>query len=220
MSAPLEGSKGEPASQPERRQGARQRLTMLVAKLRCHGGEYPCIVQDVSESGAKLRLFHGHPPDTHMYLELSNGELYAVERRWIEGDFAGFLFSSAIDIEEFLHEPSAKPKRPIRLRIAHPVKFAAAGEQSHAYMVDLSAQGACIEAGRRLARRSLLHLEIPGMSSRIAHVCWRQKFRHGLVFQEALSLKELARLAAELQPFDAEPASADFEGLSARAICA
>jgi hypothetical protein len=192
----------------ERRQGARQRLTMRVAKLRCLSGEYLCLMHDVSETGARLRMFHAHPPDSHMFLELADGALHAIERRWIDGDFAGCLFSSPVDIAEFLGEHGPQPRRPLRLRIAHPVRYAAGGEPGHAFMVDLSAQGACIEAGRRLAVGALLRLEIPRIAPRFAHVAWRRTYRHGLAFQQALPLADLARLALELQPFAGEAVEA------------
>lgn len=202
MLAPVKAS-GKHARREERRAGARQRLTLRIAKLRCLSGEYPCIVHDVSEAGVKLRLFHAHPPDTHMFLELSNGELYAIERRWLDGEFGGYRFSSAIDVDGFLHEPAAGPRRPIRLRLEHPVSFVAGGEPGDAYLINLSSQGACIEAGRRIPLGAPLRLAIPGAAPRFAHVCWRDEFRHGLVFQQALSLAELALLAAQLRPFDA-----------------
>jgi len=219
MLAPV-GTTGEDAEAgSDRRQGTRHRLTMRVAKLRCRNGEYACIVHDVSETGAKLRLFHAHPPEDHMYLELASGELYAMERRWIDGDFAGYRFSSSIDTGVFVRESGALPRRPIRLRIAHPVRFVAAGEMGHAYTVNLSAHGACIEAGRQIPLGSALRLEIADSAPRTASVCWREEFRHGLAFQQALRLDELARLALVLQPFDAEPAIVE-AAAKARALSA
>lgn len=218
MLAPLSTSEEEDGiTRAERRHGARHRLTMRVAKLGCRNGEYACIVHDVSPTGARLRLFHDHPPDSHMYLELADGQLYAAERRWIDGDFAGCRFSSRIDIDDFLGDGSALPRRPVRLRIARPARFVTGGELGHAYTVNLSAQGACIEAGRQIPLGSLLRLEIDGAAPQVASVCWRQDFRHGLAFQEALPLDEFARLALALQPFDAAPATADATG-PARAI--
>lgn len=216
MLAPVENSNG--GSSAERRAGERQRLTLRVAKLRCASGEYPCIVCDVSGAGVRLRLLHDHPPDTHLFLELAGGDLFAIERRWIEGEFAGFRFSSKVDVEEFLHERGPKPRRPLRLRLHAPVQFVAAGERGHAQLVDLSSQGACIEGGRQIAAGALLRLEIPGAASRLAAVCWRREFRHGLAFQQPLSLAELASLAVRLQPFDAEAAKAIGEPDLARAI--
>lgn len=201
MLAPVE-AKLAGANGTERREGAaRQRLMLKVAKLRCSSGEYPCVILDVSESGTRLRLFNGHPADSHMFLELSNGEFYAIERRWVRGDEAGYRFSCKIDVVEFIGDGSPLSRRPIRLRIQHHVSVFTGTEPGHAMLANISARGACIEAGRQLAVGSLVRIEVAGWPPRHAHVCWRKDYRHGLSFQQELSLQDLARLAAELQPF-------------------
>ncbi len=207
MLAPVEAKSVKPRAGSEQREGVRQRLMMRVAKLRCRSGEYACILQDVSERGARLRMFHEHPPETHMFLELGDDALYAVERRWSEGDQAGFLFSSEIETDEFIKEISPRKRRPVRLRVQHAVAIVANSERSSAVLLNLSAQGACIEAGRQLAVGTLLRLEIDGAPGRFAHVCWRNEYRHGLAFQDAMALGQFAELALALQPFEAGPAS-------------
>lgn len=186
----------------ERRDGTRQRLLMRVAKLRCGSGEYPCVMHDVSETGTRLRMFGGYPADTHMYLELANGELFALERRWIDGEFAGFRFSAPIDVEELISERSDGVRRPVRLRISAPVDMIADGVRRSASLVDLSRQGACIEAGLQLAVGSAIKLDLPGHAERFGYVCWRKHYRHGVAFQESFELVELAALASVLQPFE------------------
>lgn len=208
MLAVVDTNAGTKAPLAERRNGVRQRLLLRAAKLRCSSGEYPCVIHDVSETGAKLRLFHAHPPDSHIFLELANQALYAIERRWIAGAFAGYRFSSRIDTDEFVYEKDTKGRRPVRLRMAHPVSISVAGETSQAMLADLSQQGACIEAGRQVAIGALLRIEIPSSVPRFAHVCWRKDYRHGLAFQEALTLENFACLAFELQPFGTEPGTA------------
>lgn len=207
MLASVDTSREGETSQADRRAGARQRLTMRVAKLRCLSGEYPCIMHDVSATGTRLRLLHAHPPEQFMFVELANGELYAIERRWIAGDFAGYRFSSRVDVGDFLSKPNSRQRRPLRLRVEHPVKFSFGGERGDAFLANLSSQGACIEAGRQVPLGSPVRIEIPGFAPHLASVCWRQEYRHGLAFQEALTLQQLAALALELQPFD--PAAAE-----------
>lgn len=186
----------------ERRAGAsRQRLLMRVVKLICKSGEYPCVMLDASETGTKLRLFHAPPPDTFMMIELANGAIYPVERRWTNVGTAGFRFTNRVDVADFINEASAHPRRPMRLRTRHEVRFIAAGERGQAMMINLSARGACIEAGRQLPLGSMVKVEIAGRAERIAHVCWRKDYRHGLAFQEDMALVDLARLAMDLQPF-------------------
>jgi hypothetical protein len=208
MLASVETNAGANAPRGERRTGARQRMMLRTAKLRCGNGEYPCVIHDVSETGAKLRLFHAHPPDSHKFLELANGDLYALERRWTDGAFAGYRFSCRVEIDEFIHEKSHWRRRPVRLRITHPVLIAAAGEPGPAALVNLSQQGACIEATSQLPLRAPVRVAIPGSEPRLAHVCWRRNRRHGLVFQKALTLDHLAHLALQLQPYGAETAEA------------
>ncbi|KPL66878.1 hypothetical protein SZ64_01440 [Erythrobacter sp. SG61-1L] len=201
MLAPIETNAAKSRSLSERRSGKRHRLLMRVAKLRCLSGEYACIVQDVSQSGTRLRLFHAHPPETHMFLELANGELYAMERRWIDGEFSGFLFSAQVEVEEFTRESGLGARRPIRLSLQHEVSFIADGQPGQALMLNFSAQGACIEAGRQIPVGQLLKIGMPGMEHRYAHICWRREYRHGIAFQEALPLPDFARLAHSLQPY-------------------
>lgn len=193
---------GNGAPGAERRQDTRKRLMLRVAKLRCLGGEYPCVIHDVSETGVKLRLFHAHPADSHMFLELANGALYAIERRWMDDVFAGYRFSSRIEIDAFIAESCPEGGVPIHLRISHPLQIIAAGETSAAVLVDVSREGACFETPREIARRAPLHIEFRGNEPRLAYVSWRKNGRHGVVFQEALTLEGLAQLALQLQPQD------------------
>ena len=186
----------------DRRAGAsRQRLLMRVAKLICKSGEYPCVMLDVSETGTKLRLFQARPPEPFMMIELSNGAIYPVERRWTKDGTAGFRFTNPVDVADFINDASPHQRRPVRLRTRHAVEFIAGGERGHAMMINLSARGACIEAGRQLPVGSMVKVEIDGRSERYAHVCWRKDYRHGLAFQEDMALADLARLALDLQPF-------------------
>lgn len=188
----------------ERRDGERQRLLMRVAKLRGGSGEYPCVMHDVSETGTRLRLFGGHPADTHMYLEMANGELFALERRWIDGDYAGFRFSAPIDVEELILEPTDGARRAVRLRIGAEAHFIVDGVRRAANLVDLSRQGACLDPGEPFPVGSALKLELPGHAPRFGYVCWRRHNRHGVAFQEAFTLEQLAGLALALQPFGGE----------------
>lgn len=220
MLASVEANAGAETPRGERRTGARQRMMLRTAKLRCGSGEYPCVIHDVSETGTKLRLFHAHPPDSHKFLELANGDLHALERRWTDGAYAGYSFSCQVETDEFIEERSQWRRRPVRLRITHPVLIAAAGEPAHASLANLSQQGACIEVDRQLPIRAPVRVAIPGTEPRLAHVCWRRNYRHGVVFQEALTLDDLAHVALELQPYGEEAALAASSHDPASAISA
>lgn len=178
----------------------RSSLMCRTAKILCESGEYVCIVRDLSATGARLRLFHQPPPDTHLFLELANGDRYAMERVWVQGDHAGFRFSCTIDVGHFLAEPSVHPRRPIRLKLQRPVDVTVDGVVSPAMLLDLSQQGARIETGRKFALEQKLWLAVEGLPARFGCVRWRHGYTHGLVLQQSLGLDQLARLAFALQP--------------------
>lgn len=193
----------------ERRQSVRHSLlTLRAAKLRCLSGEYICIIHDVSETGTKLRLFHEHPPETFMFLELPDGELYPVERRWTRDEFAGFRFASAIDVDDILNPRGPKAHNPVTLTVERPAAVTIEGETRPAVLVDLSSQGACISVEDHLPVRARIQLELPGVLSRLAYVSWRRDHLHEIAFQEPFALKDLAQLALDLQPYKSEPSIA------------
>lgn len=207
-------------SGPDYRQDARKRLMLRVAKLRCQDGEYLCVIHDVSESGTRLRLFHAHPPEGHMFLELASGALYAIERRWIDGDFAGYRFSARVDTDTFVSESCPADGRAIRLAISHPVWVTATGATGPAMLVDVSQEGACVSIAREAARRAPLHLEFPECAPRLSYVRWRKGMNHGVVFQESLTVEGLARLALQLQPYSGEAAASESAAEMPRALSA
>lgn len=188
----------------ELRDAPRFSLIMRTAKLLCESGEYVCIVRDISATGTKLRLFHEVPPDEHLYLELANGRRYAMERVWQDGDHAGYRFSCVIEINEFVEETSLYPRRPVRLRLQRPCLVTAGGRDWQSILVNISQQGACIEASGELPLRQLVRVDVPGLALRFGHICWRRKHGHGVVFQNAFRLDELARHALALQPYAGE----------------
>ena len=187
----------------ELRAAARSSLMCRTAKILCESGEYVCVVRDVSETGTRLRLFHVPPPDRHLFLELANGDRYAMERVWMRDGDVGFRFSCAIDVERFIAEPSPYPRRPIRLKLQRPADILADGVTVPAVLLDLSQQGARIEAGRKFALEQKLWLAVDGQPERFGCVRWRTGYTHGLVLQQSFRLDELAYYALALQPFGA-----------------
>lgn len=182
------------------RDAPRFSLIIRSAKLVCESGEYLCVVRDISATGCRLRLFHEPPPHKHLFLELSNGERYAVERMWAANSHAGFRIAQPIDVNEFVVEPSPFPKRPLRLRLELPARVVAGAMISPATLRDLSQRGGRIEAVCHLAMDQQVRLEVEGLRAVYAKVRWRSQTSYGLVFDNTFRLDELAQLAFRLQP--------------------
>lgn len=177
-------------------------LLIRTAKLVCDSGEYLCVVRDISASGVRLRLFHGLPSSGPIALQLANGYTYPLECVWQREDHAGFRFTQAIDVHQFMEEPSKWPRRPIRLELDVPALTIADDLVATTVVRNISRYGAKIDSERFLALQQKLVLDIAGAARINASVCWRSGQQYGLVFRQTFTFEELARLAAVLQPFD------------------
>lgn len=188
----------------EQRQARRSSLMLRTAKAVCQSGEYVCIVRDVSAGGTRLRFFHDVPAETRIFLMLANGLTYPVERVWAQGDSAGYRFASPIDLSAFIAEPGRYPHRGVRLRLERPALVTTGGIDSRAMLADISTRGARVVGGSRYPAGSLVRLEVDGLPLRFGNVCWRRNHDHGIIFQEAIPLDQLARLLFKLQPYRPE----------------
>lgn len=180
-----------------------QRFALLIrtAKLVCDTGEYLCVVRDISASGVRLRLFHELPTVERLSLQLANGHTYPLEQVWHREDHAGFRFVGAVNVHEFMEEPSKWPRRPIRLHFKIPATVIADDIGNAAVVHNISRYGARIESERHLALQQKVILDIAGAARINASICWRSGKLFGLVFRQTFTFEELAKLAAMLQPF-------------------
>ena len=205
--APDPASQGEPAPVLDMRSARRASLMIRSAKLICQSGEYPCIVRDVSSGGVRLRLFHAMPSETYVLLELANGDTYAMSRVWNRELEAGFRFLNPIDVDAFIEESHQFQRRPIRLRLRRNGTAWVEGKPVEIALRNISQGGAGIDAATEFAKHLPVRLSVPCMPDCYARVAWRRGLAHGLVFERCLRLDELARVALDLQPLLAEPAS-------------
>jgi hypothetical protein len=200
---------GQEISVEDLRAAPRFALLIRSAKLVCDGGEYLCIVRDVSASGVRLRLFHPLPAQQQMTLELATGECFAIDRVWEREDHAGFRFVDAIDVHRFINEPGPHRKRALRLRIRFPAVVTLNGAPIDVTIHNLSREGARIESDQLFARGQQLKLQARGMPPMMGVVRWRKEPAYGLVFQQLFTFEELARLATTLQPITPVPGQTD-----------
>lgn len=183
----------------EKRVQPRFALLLRSAKLVGPRGEFLCIVRDVSESGAKLRLFHPVVDNDNLSLEIATGERFTVEKVWEREGEAGVRFVDTIDVMRFVSEGGPFPKRPVRMRMNHAATLHYAGNSTAATICDLSRQGAKIESSERLAIGQTLRIEGDRLPEFEATVCWRRHPAYGLVFRQLMSMEELALRVYEVQ---------------------
>lgn len=181
-------------------------LLLRSAKLVSSNGEFLCIVRDVSESGAKLRVFHPVVDGDDLSLEIATGERFPVEKVWEKEGEAGFRFIDTINVMRFVSEAGPFPKRPVRIRMNHPATLAFGNNSLGVTICDLSRQGAKIETEDRLAIGQAVRLEGDQLPEIDATICWRRHPGYGLVFRQLMSMEELALRAYHMQTRESGPA--------------
>lgn len=193
------------ANPADQRRDPRQTLMLRTAKVVCQSGEYVCLVRDISAGGVGLRFFHDVPEEKRIFLELANGALYPIERCWADSAEGGYRFAAPVNLEQFLAEASLFPHRPVRLRLKVPVLLTVDGHDCRAMLADVSRSGAKVIADRQLPEQAFVRFDAVGLPLRFGHVRWRKDHDHGIVFQDALGLAELARCLHALQPCAVAP---------------
>ena len=140
------------------------------------------------------------PADARFELKLANGESYVAEKVWERDGEAGFQFTTPIDLQKFLTEDTAFPKRQIRLRTKLDGVLRCDGIVTPIIVHDLSQQGAQIECPMHLAMNQSVKLETDGLPMLMATVRWRGHPNYGVAFQTVFRMDELAKLSWALRP--------------------
>lgn len=196
--------------EPAREQRTAPRFTLLIrtAKLLSSSGEYLCVIRDVSSEGIKVRTFHQLPDGENFTIELANGDRQPINKVWEDGWVYGFHFAEPVPLERLLAEaPDGLRKRPVRLRLALPLRLHAGGRALDATFIDISQHGACIECGEHLAINQRVRLTSDCLPELVGCVRWRRRPFYGLIFAQTFRFDELARLTAPHQSADALRAS-------------
>ncbi len=196
----IASSQANGIADPVEQRGAR-RYTSLIrsAKLVCGQGEFVCVIKDVSASGISLRTFHALPTDPTLALELQNGEIYEIEKVRSSGNEGSYKFKEPVEVERLIHENWNFPKRQLRLNIFIPVVASTLTKSAEGMTVNLSQQGARLECDEVFAIDQPVRIKSSAFPETRATVRWRQDSNYGLVFDNTLSLREFAILAAEVQ---------------------
>lgn len=196
---------------PELEERGEHRLALLLraAKLILDGREYLCVLRDASSGGVKLRLFHDLPRAERHGLELANGQCFALKPVWQRDGHIGCQFTTGpIDLRSLIDEASDFRRRQIRVRLDHAIRIEGGDGDQPASLIDISQHGARVETAPHLAIGREVHFsgdELPQLQARVR---WRRRDSHGLVFQRAFRLDELAMLVARLHRFGCAAGSA------------
>ena len=183
----------------EKRGAPRYTSLIRAAKLVCGQGEFVCVIRDVSAKGVSLRTFHGLPTDASVSLELQNGETHELSMVRSRDYDASYTFVEPVKVERLIQESWTYPKRQLRLNIMMPATISTLTQRSNAFVTNLSQQGARVDCDNVFAIDQAVRLENDYLSDTRCRVRWRRDASYGLAFQNFLSLREFALLAARVQ---------------------
>jgi hypothetical protein len=82
------------ANSAERRQGYRKAF-LRRAQIVFAGGAVDCVVEDLSDAGARVRLGNPTPLPEAFALRFQNGTSHPARRRWMRGAVVGMEFDGA-----------------------------------------------------------------------------------------------------------------------------
>lgn len=194
------GSTGRTGSEIVEQRAAPRFISLIrSAKLVCTEGEFMCVIRDVSAVGISLRTFHCLPAGKQISLELQNGETYDIHEMRREGFEASYRFGHPVEVEKLIRESWGFPKRQLRLNIAVPLTLSSLTQSAAAMSLNLSQQGARIKCDAPFAIDQTLRVSGSHLPETGAKVRWRKEANYGLVFENTLSLREFALMAAAMQ---------------------
>ena len=190
----------DPEFRGEEKRGATRFISLIrSAKLIGSQGEFICVIRDVSATGISLRTFHKLPADDGLRLELQNGETYRLTRTRAEEREASYRFAQPVEVDRLIRESWDFPKRQLRLNLAIPLAFSCLTGNGTGTSINLSQQGAKVECDMDFAIDQAVRVTSRRFGETRAKVRWRDGQTYGLVFDNTLSLRELALLAAAVQ---------------------
>jgi EAL domain-containing protein (putative c-di-GMP-specific phosphodiesterase class I) len=187
-------------TRPERRQESRLALLLRVAKLVIDGREQFCVIRDASTTGLKIKLFEPMPQHNDLAVELANGDQYAVQCVWSEGENAGLEFRKPIPLDHLLdYAKNTGRRRHLRLRIALEGVLHLGETTAAIVFHDVSQHGAAFKTEKWLLVNELVKIETAALPIIYARVRWRNHPHYGVSFEHIFQLQELAQHVSAAQ---------------------
>jgi hypothetical protein len=138
------------------------------------------------------------PSESLLQFELSNGEVFPVQRVWQDDEYLALRFPEEVDLQR-LAKLTGNDRRRRAIRLNTELQGAVIdGAQFHCTVIrNISQHGLCIECRDELEIGQLVEVETDSLQSTAARVRWRIATIYGLVFEEELPHEALAAAVAD-----------------------
>ncbi len=195
-SAPLPKGNTAPAGD-DRRRGQRAKAVLLIGKLTQHEGELLCLVQDLSQYGAKIKTGTVLHPTTEVMLALSEEFEIPAVVRWARNGEAGLEFRSPelLSPEALLNKLRQRRRRHPRFTRSCQALLEIDGQYLFAELINIGPGGAAltVKEPERIVRRMRGRLTVHSMDCVSVQILWTRGDTVGLAFDRPLGFAALNR---------------------------
>lgn len=177
----------------ERRCADRQLTMLQLGILENNGEHHPGLILDLGSGGLQFRLFDHVKLGSNIHVKMKGGRCYAGSVAWQRGDLVGISFAEELSPSELqqLLLTLAQARSP-RLETNLKVLLRNGASTHVAQLRNISPRGAGLQIGGIKLPFRVVHLRVPGLGNIDGQVRWIQDDNVGIIFNEALSVRQLA----------------------------
>ncbi len=184
-------------SPPERRTEERHTSLLRVGKLVTAGEQRLCMIRNISNAGAMLRLYQPIEAGVAVEVEITPDCPVPATVLWVQDDLAGIAFAEPIDVVAALKGgsrmgPYRRVARTPRLRVRRPATMHTDDLECDVTLCDLSLNGAKFETEAALASEMEVALFVDGLPPLTGRVRWCHDHHAGMEFDIPVQMDVLA----------------------------
>jgi hypothetical protein len=188
-----------PPGRPERRTGDRFVSLLRVGALQIGGRRELCLIRNISAGGMMIRPYSPIAPDTHLSVELKQGDMVSGISQWSENGLVGVAFDSPIDVVALLSGKDGPRPRMPRIEVGCTASIRYDGNVFRTRVVNISQGGICVNVPLDIDLDSDVVVSIPGLHAAAGVVKWCEGDYYGIGFNRVFPVHELMRFLQEQQ---------------------
>ena len=160
-----------------------------------------CLVENISQAGAQLRLYGRVPEGAHVTLRVADEDAVTGRIAWAHQTSAGMKFDSPLDAITLLRAmqklPPTKRRSFPRVKAVARVRLRTDGRTYPGELRDVSAIGARVVTPRPVRLGPSVMITLPDLPTIKAFVRWKDENELGLAFEAPLSIQLIAKWTNE-----------------------
>lgn len=185
---------------PDRRSDERYVSLLRVGALTIEGRRELCLIRNVSAGGMMIRPYSPIEVETHLRIELKQGDPVSGIVQWADKGLVGVTFDEPIDVLALLNAASEQPKpRMPRIEIDCTASLRYNEFVFRADVANISQGGICVNSPVDLEPDSDVVVTIAGLRPTAGIVKWQEGELFGIGFNRVYAVSELMTFLQQQQ---------------------